>query len=532
MAAAVLLASSSLPLQAQSPQQLGGLKPVPKFGEAASPAASSRRQTAPRQTAWNLHWRKSSHTEPAAAPQPIAVAENQAAPNQAAPNQAAPNQAAPNQTATNLPATSPAAVQPAAAVDASGGSVVAAALPSPRVPIRKLSPHSAPLTEPAIARTSYRQSRQSRQASSVQPANFQDPGEDSTLQLPPSLQLPGSGDENIDIFDEDKDPFQDDPLRTPQEGMQQPATPGDLSPPATNPMRDPASPYDRGEAPAQPDQDDSPAPAAGQPPAQDPDEYINPFQRPRGESMAPMREEETLPSPRSIQPTRVQDFSCDTFRERIAARTIEKISLDISPPFRPDILDADDLEQERRKFSEKQGIRDWRSMDGYVMARGRLQDLAYEKVLVESEHGTTEEIPLNRISEGDLAYISEQWGLPSECRIRQEDYTPRNWTPSQVAWKASGLCHKPLYFEEVNLERYGHTAGPVAQPVLSTAHFFVNIAVLPYKMGIHPPTECQYTLGYYRPGSCAPWVVPPVPISLRGAIAEAAVVGGFVGLIP
>ena len=74
-----------------------------------------------------------------------------------------------------------------------------------------------------------------------------------------------------------------------------------------------------------------------------------------------------------------------------------------------------------------------------------------------------------------------------------------------MTWKASNLCHKPLYFEEVNLERYGHTAGPVLQPLVSSAHFFGNIIVLPYKMGVHGPTECQYSLGYYRPGNCAPW---------------------------
>jgi hypothetical protein len=101
-----------------------------------------------------------------------------------------------------------------------------------------------------------------------------------------------------------------------------------------------------------------------------------------------------------------------------------------------------------------------------------------------------------------------------------------------MTWKASDLCHKPMYFEEVNLERYGHTAGPVLQPVVSSAHFFANIAVLPYKMGVHTPRECQYALGYYRPGDCAPWIVPPVPISLRGGLSQAAVMTGMFWLIP
>ena len=101
-----------------------------------------------------------------------------------------------------------------------------------------------------------------------------------------------------------------------------------------------------------------------------------------------------------------------------------------------------------------------------------------------------------------------------------------------MTWKASNLCHKPLYFEEVNLERYGHTAGPILQPIVSSAHFFANIAVLPYKKGIHPPNECQYALGYYRPGNCAPWIVPPVPLSLRGAARQAAVMTAGFWLIP
>ena len=75
-------------------------------------------------------------------------------------------------------------------------------------------------------------------------------------------------------------------------------------------------------------------------------------------------------------------------------------------------------------------------------------------------------------------------------------------------------------------------SGPFTQPVVSGAHFFLNIAALPYKMAINPPLECQYTLGYYRPGSCAPWHIPPVPLSLRAAIAEANFIVGGINVIP
>jgi hypothetical protein len=226
------------------------------------------------------------------------------------------------------------------------------------------------------------------------------------------------------------------------------------------------------------------------------------------------------------------ELSCDEFRDRIARETIDTISLDPSPPFRPDLFDPADYERQREKFEKRQIDRPWTGVDGRVLATGRLIDLAYEQVVVETEDGDREEVSVNDLSEGDLAYLSENWGLPRECLIEQVAYTPRAWSPMTMTWKASNLCHKPLYFQQVNLERYGHTAGPWLQPVVSSAHFFANIAVLPYKMGVHAPGECQYALGYYRPGNCAPWIVPPVPISARGAISQAAFMTGSFWLIP
>ncbi len=70
------------------------------------------------------------------------------------------------------------------------------------------------------------------------------------------------------------------------------------------------------------------------------------------------------------------------------------------------------------------------------------------------------------------------------------------------------------------------------QPFLSAAHFFGTLPILPYEMGMNPPNECQYALGYYRPGSCAPWMLPAIPLSARGAAAEAGVALGLVYILP
>lgn len=122
--------------------------------------------------------------------------------------------------------------------------------------------------------------------------------------------------------------------------------------------------------------------------------------------------------------------------------------------------------------------------------------------------------------------------FPCECAPRDQEFQGRMWAPTCYTWKASGLCHKPLYFEEVALERYGHSMTPLAQDVASAAHFFATLPVLPYAMALCPPDECQYALGYYRPGNCAPYLIDPIPLNLRAGLTEAGVVAAAIILIP
>jgi hypothetical protein len=124
--------------------------------------------------------------------------------------------------------------------------------------------------------------------------------------------------------------------------------------------------------------------------------------------------------------------------------------------------------------------------------------------------------------------------LPRECFFDNRVLSPsnRDWMMTTYMWKASGLCHKPLYFEQVALERYGHSTGRFSQPFVDGAHFFLTVPILPYKMGIEAPWECKYALGYYRPGSCAPYIIPPLPLSARGAVLEAATAAALVYTLP
>ncbi|HEX6960958.1 MAG TPA: hypothetical protein VF175_03770 [Lacipirellula sp.] len=106
------------------------------------------------------------------------------------------------------------------------------------------------------------------------------------------------------------------------------------------------------------------------------------------------------------------------------------------------------------------------------------------------------------------------------------------WAENSFEWSATKLCHGPLYFEEVNLERYGYQCRPCLQPFVSGAHFFLTVPTLPYQMTVHPPRECIYTLGHYRPGSRVPWQRHHLPWDARAAAVQASVTTGLVFLIP
>ncbi|HBJ36847.1 MAG TPA: hypothetical protein DDZ51_19240 [Planctomycetaceae bacterium] len=505
---------------------------MPKFAGSSvrDPQRAIATKTNP--SSQSLQWR----TSPVVAPPTQPASDSQAkvasrsAQSIAAQNQPAPEEQAPTQHSQRA---LPTAV------------VIAAAAPSLDQPaIRPAGLHSPGNVSANQVRGTVRQTQ------------FQLPsGAAAPQPIPDALQTPPATDSPLpDFF---TDPFGDQPAqRQPNADPAAPALPPAAAPPAmapqiqlpelppavietpetTNELRQPTQPLPQPAVPqpvpivpevSEEAMELQPAPPAQVPPRRE----IEDFQMPR-------RDEDRRPPSQlgagseDISLVRPVAYSCDDFRRSIADATIQKVSLDISPPFRPDVIEYDEFQKMKQRFDDQQEVRDWQSIDGRKLGRGRLRDLAYEKVIIETEFGTTEELPVMRISEADLAYVSAQWGLPKECLIDQPQFQPRQWEPSKITWKASNLIHKPLYFEEVNLERYGHTAGPILQPVVSSAHFFANIAVLPYKMGVHLPNECQYALGYYRPGDCAPWITQPVPLSLRGALFQAGAVAGAVALIP
>lgn len=211
--------------------------------------------------------------------------------------------------------------------------------------------------------------------------------------------------------------------------------------------------------------------------------------------------------------TKPIEKSCAEFRNELLNSSIRDISLDISPP-------ASSVRDQYVAIS-----RSWTDRNGQVVATGSMVDLRRGYVIIDGASGMLK-IPYAKLSDADWAAISDYWRLPELCSVGNQGSATRNWVPQTFTWHASSLCHKPLFFENIQLERYGHTHGPFSQPVHSVAHFFVSLVSVPYQSAMTPANECQYALGFYRPGNCAPWLKDPIPFSLDGTRRQALITTG------
>jgi hypothetical protein len=122
--------------------------------------------------------------------------------------------------------------------------------------------------------------------------------------------------------------------------------------------------------------------------------------------------------------------------------------------------------------------------------------------------------PLNQVG---TALTPPQGDLPPDLAQRRFGTAPfivasevggRGWAEFTYLWQAPALAYRPLYFEEPNLERYGHSAGCVLQPALSGAHFLMAVSALPMRVAFDRPWELVYPLGHALPGSPSPWERP------------------------
>ena len=78
------------------------------------------------------------------------------------------------------------------------------------------------------------------------------------------------------------------------------------------------------------------------------------------------------------------------------------------------------------------------------------------------------------------------------------DFAQRGHAETLFFWTAPDLRHRPLYFEQRYVERYGYSFGRW-QPIASGAQFFGTVPLLPWKMLKDPPWRPVYKLGQLRP---------------------------------
>lgn len=128
-------------------------------------------------------------------------------------------------------------------------------------------------------------------------------------------------------------------------------------------------------------------------------------------------------------------------------------------------------------------------------------------------------------------YAAEQ-AYEFKVKFGGEAYTARSFPDMVMPWAAPESKYYPLYFQDPALERYGHSHHQMLQPVISSARFTTQIALLPYQMAITPPWEMHSPLGWYRPGDVVPKLRYPFPWSTKAAVVEAATVTGIIFAIP
>lgn len=166
----------------------------------------------------------------------------------------------------------------------------------------------------------------------------------------------------------------------------------------------------------------------------------------------------------------------------------------------------------------------------------RLVQTPPEPPLVE----TAPELPERSVRDVSIAIGTPGEEVPADVAAQKFNRLPlvleapgwqRPWLASEFFWTAPAVGYRPLYFEDANLERYGHSFG-VLQPAVSAGRGFGQFLALPYQMTLQPPREIVYPLGYARPGDRVMYQAERLEWDARAAAVEAGVVTGFIFLIP
>lgn len=122
--------------------------------------------------------------------------------------------------------------------------------------------------------------------------------------------------------------------------------------------------------------------------------------------------------------------------------------------------------------------------------------------------------------------------FPDEDSIRVSGtLQKRHFQPMETKTKASYVVYQPLYFQQINYERYGWDLG-VFQPLVSTAHFYTDVLMLPYNIAVDPPWKCDANAGYALPGDPESLRFLTPAFSWKGVAAQTAAMVGAPTIFP
>lgn len=95
--------------------------------------------------------------------------------------------------------------------------------------------------------------------------------------------------------------------------------------------------------------------------------------------------------------------------------------------------------------------------------------------------------------------------------LTKDTYPLRQWPEQAEVVEPYYVAYRRLYFNQINLTRYGWDLGVLA-PFISTSTFFLDFATFPFQLVLRPCPRFQYNTGYPLPGEPVPLLLyPPRP---------------------
>lgn len=116
-------------------------------------------------------------------------------------------------------------------------------------------------------------------------------------------------------------------------------------------------------------------------------------------------------------------------------------------------------------------------------------------------------------------------------RLVERQYIGAPWSNGHPPRNTYPICYQPLYFEDPNMERCGHSCGCLTE-LMSAVHFAGRIPALPYLIASSPPHDCVRSLPDCPTCSAfGPEAYWPAP-SIHASAFQAAATVGLIFLIP